>query len=319
VSCRFWHRTCRSTDCYRRTDKRGKETDKSMCEKMYQCKYCRKVMERSKRKPEDHRCGEWKCMSCFRYQFDQNHLCYQRRHVKEPNKTPRTFFFYDFETTQNTKLSCTQGYDTGAPCTTCTTETRCNKCRICVNCTESWCGLEEHKVNFAILQSTCKKCMNEELSRDSKCNICGSRCEKCRMEKPNVKLPPCEETCGYRERLFKGNDTVAKFCDHIMTSHYKNTVRIAHNAKGFDNYPILNALIDYHGVRPDKILYNGSNIIYMHVAKTLDLTFLDSISFIGMPLYKIPECFGFEELRKGYFPHLFNTVENQTYQGPYPE
>lgn len=56
-----------------------------------------------------------------------------------------------------------------------------------------------------------------------------------------------------------------------MTSHYKNTVLIAHNAKGFHNYSVLNALIDRHGIRPDKILYNGSKIMYMHVAKKLDL------------------------------------------------
>lgn len=103
-----------------------------------------------------------------------------------------------------------------------------------------------------------------------------------------------------------------------MTVYYKNTVLIAHNAKGFDNYPILNVLIDHHGVCPDKILYNGSKIMYMHVAKGIDLTFLDFINFIGMRLSKIPECFGFEELCKGYFPHLFNTKENQSYVGPFP-
>ena len=150
--------------------------------------------------------------------------------------------------------------------------------------------------------------------------MCGSRCEKCRTQKPNNShLPPCEETGGYRERSFRGSDTVAKICDHIMTSHYKNTVVIAHNAKGFDNYPVLNTLIDHHGVRPDKILYNGSKVMYMHVAKNMNLTFLDSLNFIGMLLLKIPESFGFEELRKRFFPLLFNTEENQSYVGMYLE
>jgi hypothetical protein len=38
-------------------------------------------------------------------------------------------------------------------------------------------------------------------------------------------------------------------------------------------------------------LYNGSKIIYMHVAKGLDLTFRDSLNFLGMRLSMLPGCF----------------------------
>lgn len=69
---------------------------------------------------------------------------------------------------------------------------------------------------------------------------------------------------------------------------------------------ILNALVDQHGVRLNKILYNGSKVMYMHVAHGLDLTFFDSLNFIQMKLSKIPECFCLTELRKRYFPHLFS-------------
>lgn len=55
--------------------------------------------------------------------------------------------------------------------------------------------------------------------------------------------------------------------------------------------------------------------MYMHIANKLNLTFLDSLNFIPMKLAKIPKVFGLEELSKGYFPHLFNTKENQTYVG----
>lgn len=37
-----------------------------------------------------------------------------------------------------------------------------------------------------------------------------------------------------------------------------------------------------------------------------------------MPLSKLPGCFGLSELKKGYFPHFFNTPENQTYVGSLP-
>ena len=153
--------------------------------------------------------------------------------------------------------------------------------------------------------STCVKCMEEPLTQDSKCTICGGRCARCRVVKKNYVVPTCNYGCGYRQRMFRGRDAVVQFCDHIMTPHYNNTVLIAHSANDFDNYPVINALIDHHGVVPDKILYNGSKIMYMHVAKGLDLTFRDSLNFLGMRLSKLPGCFHLSELCKGYFPHLF--------------
>ena len=97
---------------------------------------------------------------------------------------------------------------------------------------------------------------------------------------------PCPLTCGFRQKIFSGTDGPAQFCSLIMTPHYKNTVLIAHNAKGFDNYPVLNYLIDHHVAKRNKILYKGSKIMYMHVAHGSDLTFIDSLNFIQM---KLPE------------------------------
>ena len=61
-----------------------------------------------------------------------------------------------------------------------------------------------------------------------------------------------------------------------MSRHYRNTVLIAHNAKGYDHYTVLNAMIKQHGVRPNKIMYQGSKVMY--IASGLDLTFLDSLN-----------------------------------------
>lgn len=46
---------------------------------------------------------------------------------------------------------------------------------------------------------------------------------------------------------------------------------------------------------------------------------VDSLNFLPMPLSRLPSSFGLSELKKGYFPHLFNTRENQAYVGPLPE
>ncbi|XP_037603314.1 uncharacterized protein LOC119474981 [Sebastes umbrosus] len=45
---------------------------------------------------------------------------------------------------------------------------------------------------------------------------------------------------------------------------------------------------------------------------------IDSFSFLPMRLAKTPAALGFEDLEKGYFPHKFNTRENEHYIGPYP-
>ena len=47
--------------------------------------------------------------------------------------------------------------------------------------------------------------------------------------------------------------------------------------------------------------------------------FLDSINHIPGRLADFPKTFGFTELKKGYFPHYFNTPENQNYVGPIPD
>lgn len=119
VICSQCHRTCRSEACFKRhaTNKfADRENDKSMCERFYQCQSCQKIINREKRAPEKHRCGEWKCKNCFEYQLGE-HLCYQRKpFCNLPKKQPRKYFFYNFETTQNEKMARQEGHSLEAPC-----------------------------------------------------------------------------------------------------------------------------------------------------------------------------------------------------------
>ena len=81
-------------------------------------------------------------------------------------------------------------------------------------------------------------------------------------------------------------------------------------------------LLEYlvnNSVRPSKVIYNGSKIMYMEVAKGLHIRVLDSLNFLPMRLAALPKAFGLTEMRKGYFPHFFNTRQNQSYVGPYPD
>ena len=64
---------------------------------------------------------------------------------------------------------------------------------------------------------------------------------------------------------------------------------------------------------PDVIM-NGNTILRMKVGR---VTFLDSYQFLHMRLANFPDTFGLTEMKKGYFPHLANTLANQKYVGPY--
>jgi len=57
----------------------------------------------------------------------------------------------------------------------------------------------------------------------------------------------------------------------------------------------------------------------MEVKCHYNIRFIDSISFTPTPLRDFPKTFGLTEIATGYFPHKFNTDENQNYNGPYPD
>ena len=53
--------------------------------------------------------------------------------------------------------------------------------------------------------------------------------------------------------------------------------------------------------------------------KSGPLKFIDSLCFLPMPLASFPSTFNLTELKKGFFPHLFNTPDNQQYVGRIPD
>jgi len=52
--------------------------------------------------------------------------------------------------------------------------------------------------------------------------------------------------------------------------------------------------------------------------KSGPVTFKDSLCFLPMPLSAFTATFNLRELKKGYFPHEFNTPDHQEYVGPIP-
>lgn len=84
----------------------------------------------------------------------------------------------------------------------------------------------------------------------------------------------------------------------------------------FDGQFILPWLIA-QGNSPE-IIRNGSKVMTI-ILSSLSIKITDSFNFLPMALSRLPACFGFKELKKGYFPHWFNTSLNQNYVRNLPD
>jgi hypothetical protein len=182
------------------------------------------------------------------------------------------YIFFDFECTLDKRLECEKGYLSGVNNT-------------CVNCKKSWCGSMEHRPNLCVAHKVCSLCMCHDFTASSECSNC---------------VP--------YERVFSGVDTTEKFCKWLFTAQNKGATVLCHNFKGYDSYPIMKFL--YGNAILLEVITTGSK--YMSIVVPLfNIRFIDSLNFIPMALADMPKAFGETELAKGYFPHLFNTTENQ--------
>ena len=87
-----------------------------------------------------------------------------------------------------------------------------------------------------------------------------------------------------------------------------------HNLKGFDGVFILKEL--YKDSR--RVINQACMGAKVLTFKTGSITFKDSLCFLPFPLSAFPNTFDIKEIKKGYFPHAFNTPENQAYVGSIP-
>ena len=183
-------------------------------------------------------------------------------------------------------------------------------------CTQS---TGEHNPNYVIGQTVCEDCEDEELDPDSTCATCGDRCKACNSfdkKKKCFRKDPCDG-CGKRQVCFEGPDTAKKFGEWLFHQSKNGFTAVAHNAKGYDAYFLLQYLVK-NSIVPT-IIYNGSKIMYMYVERGLDIRVIDSLNFLPMKLASLPKAFGLQELKKGFFPHLLNDQSSVSdYVGPYP-
>ncbi|XP_030761194.1 uncharacterized protein LOC115886248 [Sitophilus oryzae] len=144
-------------------------------------------------------------------------------------------------------------------------------------------------------------------------NLCVYRkvCDRC-IDKNNSVV--CQK-CGERQKVIKDNVIAVLLRDIlVLRKQFKDVVVIAHNGGGFDHQFILDYILQQTDLTPE-LITRGTKLVLMSAG---NVKFLDSLNYFPMALAKLPKAFGLNELKKGYFPHLFNTVGHQKYVGPMP-
>ena len=106
---------------------------------------------------------------------------------------------------------------------------------------------------------------------------------------------------------------IQEFCVWLFSKQHANITVIAHNARAYDAYFIYNYLLT-QSITPE-IIFRGSKIMYCKVGRGLNIKILDSLNFLNMPLDNLPKSFALKEMKKGYFPHLYNTQEMNNLEG----
>ena len=148
---------------------------------------------------------------------------------------------------------------------------------------------KQHKVNYAVAMSFCSNCS------DDFCDSCSK---------------------VHHFSGLQGDDALREFCLWATSDPLNhNATFIAHNGSGYDSHFILEYLVR-EGNTPDLIM-QGGKILSMTVAG-IKTRFIDSLSFITMPLSDFSKTFDIPDMVKGTFPHLFNKPENYQYTGPLP-
>ena len=147
-----------------------------------------------------------------------------------------------------------------------------------------------HVVNYCIAMSVCSDCPDD------------GPCDACRPVHTFSSLD--------------GGDALVSFCKWAFDCPAnKNATFIAHNGGSYDSHFILSYLVK--NAEYPELTANGGKLLEMYV-KTCKARFIDSFSFLSMPLSRFSATFNLPNVVKGTFPHLFNVVDNYKYIGRLP-
>lgn len=149
---------------------------------------------------------------------------------------------------------------------------------------------KQHEVNLCVFSQKCDECID----------TMGQKCSKCIIQQHVFTESP-----------------VQKLVEYILNQGkvYKGITCIAHNGQAFDHQFILNHIMHKTTIEP-VLIQRGTKILLLKIG---NIRFIDSLSYFPMKLSSLTKAFDLpSDLNKGYFPHLFNTLENTNYVGKLP-
>ncbi|KAK3911543.1 putative DNA polymerase [Frankliniella fusca] len=154
-------------------------------------------------------------------------------------------------------------------------------------------GTFEHKPVLLVSQAVCDLCSHVE-QNEHFCPVCKTRQQNFHnMDDGNV-------------------DVISQFINYLQSFGPKAELLImAHNGKSFDFVFFIHEIVSRQ-LKFDTVL-QGAKIISMTVGRTWK--FIDSLSFLPMPLSAMPKSFGLNELKKGWFPFLAVKKDYFNYSG----
>ena len=113
---------------------------------------------------------------------------------------------------------------------------------------------------------------------------------------------------------FEGEQCVVEFIAWLEEVEQHYSLLLSHNGGKYDLHLLLDEIYKRH--QDIKLLDTGLKFLSLTLPR-LNITFLDTINFIRQPLANFSKIFQIPTV-KGFFPHLFHTVENQDYIGSLP-
>lgn len=118
---------------------------------------------------------------------------------------------------------------------------------------------------------------------------------------------------GFTNERFETEDA-NEFIDYFMSHNDGYNILIAHNGSGYDTRLLFSYIKDRtYNIKP---ILKGTKFMQLMVGDRL--IFRDSLFHLTMSLASLAKAFNLQIL-KGYFPHVFSTLENLEYSGPIPD
>ncbi|KAL7395566.1 hypothetical protein ABVT39_019352 [Epinephelus coioides] len=185
----------------------------------------------------------------------------------------------------------------------------------------------EKYVSNCKLIKRCKKCdmlyyiaMNGKGKKHAcpkvKCKICGVTVEKDESEEHLCYIQRLPVETKHTEKLI--------FYDFETRPMYRKSIFIAHNARGFDRYIVLNAMLSLN-LKPEALIMQGSKVVRFTDADYKH-RYIDSLSFLTSRLsqnhlkytgpYPEPEAYGVKQMSKEgkrEFEAWYETVHHGTF------